>query len=158
MKKIDNGLEVAKKHGVERSSKWESFRKKFIQKNPACAVCGNTKNVEAHHVYPFHFCISLGRPELELCEDNLISLCDNEDHHHLLVGHLDNYKSYNLNVREDCEKYKNNTKEQIKENKQWLIEESNRGKLIEDMTDEDKINFKKMLDEKFSVKEYCNND
>ena len=56
-----------------------------------------------HHIFPFHYCIALGRPDLELDDRNLITLCEDEagkpgQNHHLLVGHLDDFESSNLAV------------------------------------------------------------
>lgn len=53
---------------------------------------------------PFHICIALGRPDLELDERNLITLCAESDtsgagNHHLLLGHFDDWASMNLRVR-----------------------------------------------------------
>jgi hypothetical protein len=31
-----------------------------------------------HHIFPFHYCIALGRPDLELDDRNLITLCEDE--------------------------------------------------------------------------------
>jgi hypothetical protein len=32
-------------------------------------------SVQVHHIFPFHDCVALGRPDLELDERNLITLC-----------------------------------------------------------------------------------
>ena len=83
--------------GGLRSNQWARVRRSFIEKNPTCAVCGRKSNLlksnEIHHCQPFHL-----KPELELLESNLITLCRE---HHLLFGHLMNFKSFNSNVRED---------------------------------------------------------
>ena len=86
--------------GAKRSSQWPKVRREFLKAHPACAVCGSTKNLEAHHVLPFHL-----HPQLELDPSNLIALCETPAHGmhcHLAVGHLLNYKSFNANVREDA--------------------------------------------------------
>jgi hypothetical protein len=59
--------------------------------------------LQVHHIFPFHYCIALGRPDLELDDRNLITLCEDEagkpgQNHHLLVGHLDDFESSNLAV------------------------------------------------------------
>ena len=79
--------------GAARSPKWSEVRNNFIAQNPTCAVCGTKKGCEAHHRKPFHL-----HPELELDENNLITLCPRC---HLLIGHLGSFKSYNVNVAED---------------------------------------------------------
>lgn len=85
--------------GAARSSKWSSTRRDFLKEHPLCAVCntkgGFLKPNEIHHCQPFHL-----KPELELSNSNLITLCRP---HHLLVGHLMNFKSFNATVREDAD-------------------------------------------------------
>jgi hypothetical protein len=149
---INEGAKVALDHGIKRSSKWEGFRKKFLQKNSICAVCGGIEKLEAHHIQPFHFCIMAGRPDLELDERNLITLCESENNnHHLLIGHNNDFRSSNPNVIEDCIKFKNLNESQIKLNEEWIAEEKNKPKELNEMSDEDKIKFKKMLDEKYPL-------
>jgi hypothetical protein len=79
---------------IPRSGKWPTLRKKILEANPTCAVCGTKKNLEVHHVVPF----SIDRSK-ELDEKNLIVLCDE---HHFLFGHLMFFASYNPHVREDA--------------------------------------------------------
>jgi hypothetical protein len=83
-----------------RSSKWASIRKKHLLLFPKCAACGRNTKIEVHHIKPVH-----AYPELELELDNLISLCDSPCH--LLFGHFFDYKSWNINVKKDCEVYYN---------------------------------------------------
>ena len=83
-----------------RSSKWPAARSAYLKINKTCAVCNGTKNLEVHHKQPFHV-----RPELELDPTNFIALCEAGTHGvncHLLVGHLGNFKSVNLNVAADA--------------------------------------------------------
>ena len=86
--------------GVPRSKDWSKVRKRFLKKNPVCAVSGKKKKLEVHHIKPFHL-----YPELELVESNLIVLSKK---YHLIFGHLGSFHSYNENVIEDskvwCEK------------------------------------------------------
>lgn len=86
--------------GCVRSSKWATVRKRHIEKNPTCAVCGGKDKTEVHHIKPFH-----KHPELELEPTNLITLCESKSHGvvcHLFVGHLGNYKNSNPEVIEDA--------------------------------------------------------
>lgn len=82
-----------------RSPKWPSVRAKHLKAFPACAVCGCTKGVAVHHVEPFHI-----DPSKELDPDNLITLGEEcpTGNHHLLFGHLGDWKSYNTDVRNDA--------------------------------------------------------
>ena len=89
-----------------RSSQWAKVRKAFILKNPECAVCGKKgsflKSNEVHHCIPFSQDKSL---ELEM--KNLITVCRE---HHLFVGHLMSFRSFNKNVRIDSELWKTKIK------------------------------------------------
>lgn len=88
-----------------RSGEWPRIRKQHLLKEPTCQVCGGTDSVEVHHIKPFHL-----YPKDELNPDNLITLCNGRGHH-LLFGHLDNFRSYNLNVREDTLAWQKKIKE-----------------------------------------------
>lgn len=87
-----------KTFGIPRSPRWQSFRKDFIILYPKCQVCGTSKNLNAHHVIPFHLDTSL-----ELSNDNLITLCES---HHLWFGHFGSWKSWNKDVRNDATEWR----------------------------------------------------
>jgi hypothetical protein len=99
MSRVANFHPDKQPNGAKRSSKWGSFRKAFLKKNPTCCVCGGSKKLEAHHIKPFHL-----HPELELDESNLISLCEGNGsvNCHLFVGHLGNFKGLNADVKADA--------------------------------------------------------
>lgn len=82
----------------ERSGKWPKVRKTQLKLFPTCANCGKKKRfgMQVHHIIPFHIA-----PWLELVMWNLITLCDNP-RCHLDKGHLGFWKSWNVNVVEDC--------------------------------------------------------
>jgi len=82
--------------GVKRSPHWSATRAKHLKAHSACAVCGETKNLNVHHILPFWLF-----PESELDPANLITLCE-KFHHHLFFGHLLSFKSFNLSVRRDA--------------------------------------------------------
>jgi len=91
-------------YGVPRSGQWRSVRAAWLKDHPTCAACGSDKDVEVHHMRPFHL-----YPKLELDPTNFISLCEtmgSEDHLH--VGHtvngVSNWKLFNVNVIEDAAK------------------------------------------------------
>jgi 5-methylcytosine-specific restriction endonuclease McrA len=77
-----------------RSPQWPAVEKAFLKYNPTCAVCKTKSNLNVHHKQPFHLA-----PRLELDPSNLITLCRP---HHLLVGHLEDWKSYNVDVEKDA--------------------------------------------------------
>jgi 5-methylcytosine-specific restriction endonuclease McrA len=84
--------------GKPRSGQWPRVRREHLERFPACAACGRSRDVEVHHVLPFH-----DRPELELDKDNLVTLC--ADPCHLVHGHLMSWTRSNPEVREDCRRY-----------------------------------------------------
>ena len=77
-----------------RSPQWPDVRRQHIQTEPFCRACNRKKNLEVHHIVPYHI-----KPEEELNPSNLITLCTDC---HLLFGHLMDYKSWNETVIEDC--------------------------------------------------------
>lgn len=85
-----------KTNGKQRSTQWPKVRRAFLKLNPACAVCGGKKKLEAHHVMPFHL-----DQDKELDPTNLIALCEgNKDVNcHLVFGHVFNFKNFNPDVR-----------------------------------------------------------
>lgn len=80
-----------------RSPGWSKVRNEYLKNNKCCAACGTTSGLEVHHIKPVHIF-----PDLELDQDNLVTLCSKKCH--LLFGHLMNFKSWNPEVVEDCVK------------------------------------------------------
>ena len=88
--------------GSLRSSQWNKVRNDFLKKNPQCAVCGKKTNLVIHHKLPFHL-----YPNLELAENNLVTLCESAGLHcHITFGHLGSFQSYNKSVEIDTETWK----------------------------------------------------
>ena len=81
-----------------RSPRWPAVRGAHLKRNPTCAACGTRDKLEVHHIHPFHI-----YPELELVGSNLLTLCETGGNCHLMIGHLKNFKSYNIAVRKDAE-------------------------------------------------------
>ena len=88
-----------------RSSEWVQVLSDFVRKHPRCEACGSGYNLNVHHIVPFH-----QRPDLELVEDNLITLCRE---HHFRIGHDPDGKGprkpswleSNPNVRQDAKNW-----------------------------------------------------
>ena len=80
--------------GASRSSKWPAVRRNFIKSNPYCAACGTTRELEVHHIIPFHLDASR-----ELDTANLMTLCQDC---HLYIGHLKDWQSYNPHAPADA--------------------------------------------------------
>jgi len=75
---IDYGARVAASFEIERSRHWPEVVKRHLARQPYCVCCKpNVRNlglVQVHHVFPFHYCVAPGRPDLALDERNLIAL------------------------------------------------------------------------------------
>lgn len=80
--------------GLKRSGSWPMVRKEHLLKQPDCQVCKIKKNLEVHHLVPFHVNMNL-----ELEPTNLITLCRP---HHFLFGHLCDWSYYNTQCTIDC--------------------------------------------------------
>ncbi len=119
----DKGAEVAQKYGLARSPEWPAVAREHLLHQPGCAACGyEGQGLQVHHIRPFHLF-----PELELDATNLITLCEVKGRdHHLLLGHLDDWESYNLNVREDVGRFHNENAKKIRANPTWQKEVQNR--------------------------------
>lgn len=95
-------FEEQKLGGASRSSKWPKVRAKFL-KDKACAVCGGLKELQAHHILPFH-----KFPTLELDPTNLLALCEGNERMncHLLFGHFGNFATkWNTRIVREAKKW-----------------------------------------------------
>jgi hypothetical protein len=72
---------------ANRSPKWPEVEKQHLKSHPACVVTGALRNVEVHHVLPFHL-----YPEFELEFWNLRTVTRDM---HFLYGHCRNWSWYN---------------------------------------------------------------
>lgn len=79
-----------------RSRQWPRVERTFLEQNPKCIVCGRTA-VTAHHVVPVHI-----DPSLELEPTNLVPVCEPASGHHLWLGHLGDWSSWNPLVQRDA--------------------------------------------------------
>ena len=82
-----------------RSPLWPKTMHEHLKLEPTCKACGGNVKLQVHHKKPFHL-----HPELELDQNNLITLCMVPDDCHLYIGHGDNFKCYNNEVVEDSAK------------------------------------------------------
>lgn len=141
----DRGLHVAQAHGLARSTHWPTVRSHFLKTHPTC-FCGCTTQVEVHHILPFHFCVTHGRPDLELDPRNLITMCDCHAHqHHLLVAHYGSFESFNPDVVVLAVRFKGMTSDQIKACNIWLIGMKARPKPLREWTKETETHFKALM-------------
>lgn len=151
----DRGAAAASNHAIERSPHWSTVRAAYLRGNPTCVACGPEMDTgdanEVHHVVPFHLCVLLGRPDLELDERNLITLCEHDDHdHHLLIGHLNHFQSSNPEVRSDASlRYRGWTREQIRVDVEYQRRSKSRPKEWAKMSEEDKSALRQLMDDLF---------
>lgn len=119
----DPGARVANRYGKDRSPEWPRVAQEHLSHQPACVVCGHRgQGLQVHHIKPFHL-----YPQLELDPHNLITLCEIRGRtHHLLIGHLDDWESYNIHVREDSKRYSHQSAPTIKANPTWQKEVARR--------------------------------
>lgn len=158
---MDHGAIEAAMHGMARSPHWPSVEREHLKIEPDCIHCGKgTKDgvsVQVHHGFPFHYCIALGRPDLELDHRNLHTLCEtthavHDDNAHLLIGHGDDFQSSNLSVVEDATGPLHGLNaEQIKAHQIYLDRVKNRLKPLGDMTEDEKRELRAEMDAKFPV-------
>ena len=85
--------------GTPRSGQWPRVRREHLAVQPTCQACGRAKELEVHHVRPYH-----EHPELELDPGNLITLCG--DPCHIVHGHLMSWTRSNATVVQDCKTYR----------------------------------------------------
>lgn len=83
-----------------RSPQWRDVRDNWLATHNLCAWCGSAKDLEVHHILPFHLW-----PELELDIMNLVTLCESIGRNcHLRRGHLGNWKDWNPVILEEIQK------------------------------------------------------
>lgn len=82
----------------QRASAWRKVRAEHLLREPVCAACGRSKELEVHHIIPVSF-----SPALELDPQNLITLCGSPCH--ITFGHFMNYHCYNKDVRQTAAEY-----------------------------------------------------
>jgi 5-methylcytosine-specific restriction endonuclease McrA len=86
---------MAQAHEPPRSDKWPAARRAHLKIEGWCRYCGGVKNLEVHHIMPFH-----DDPARELDPANFITLCERAGIEcHLHAGHNDNWKNFNPGVR-----------------------------------------------------------
>lgn len=114
--------------------------RKFLRDHPRCAASGATAKLNVHHaIIPFHYAVLLGRPELELDPRNLLTLCEaSGNEKHLLLGHLDNFQSWNKDVLQDVRRYFGWPDAAIKADALWQHKKATRPKLWREMTEKER--------------------
>jgi hypothetical protein len=152
----DPGAHVAARYDVVRSARWKDVARTHLAKQPQCVACRHPgAPVCVHHIFPFHFCVALGRPDLELDERNLVTLCGESDvhgagDHHLLIGHFDDYESMNLHVRREAEhELHGMTATQLRASAKWIALARRRRPHLAVMEARMRKEFRTLMDETF---------
>ena len=79
-----------------RSGAWRRIRNEHLEKNGVCAVCGSDEKLIVHHIKSFS-----ENPELELCPENLVTLCENKNLNcHFVFGHKMRWNNLNRELPE----------------------------------------------------------
>jgi len=148
---VDHGLMAAIACGVQaRSSHWAVVEKTFLTAHPTCLACGAADSgpciaclsigpacsrcggsgrepLNIHHVFDFHEAVALGRPDLELDPRNLCTLCRAPGtEHHLLLGHLDDWQSFNPDLLDDVKTFGHMAASAIRADERWIAKKQNR--------------------------------
>jgi hypothetical protein len=140
---------IKQKFKLERSPAWPATEEAFKKLHPKCAACGGTAPLNVHHKFPFHYVVLCNRPDLELDPRNLMTLCtDTSKEHHVLLGHLDDYESYNPDVMAFVATYANKTSQQIRADAAFRTAHGKKPEHLDLMTQQQKGAFTKMLDQK----------
>jgi hypothetical protein len=155
----DNGAHAAAAHGIKRSPLWPAAEEAHRKQQPDCVCCtGNESQhapVQVHHLIPFHFCVLLGRADLELDSRNLLTLCERENHHpcpdhHLLVGHFEDWQSFNYSAQADAiGRFHGMSEPQLKISAEWQTLKATRPSHWEHMTSEQKETLSSFLTTNF---------
>jgi hypothetical protein len=106
-------------------------------------------------MYPFHLCHLVYRGDLELDERNFMVLCEeNVNDHHLLLGHLGSFVSYNTGVMKGimtlAESLPALAAGDIKSNQSWQKLMSDRPLPWGQWTHQQKLDFRQILDNTFA--------
>jgi hypothetical protein len=154
----DHGEEEALRTiGRGRSPKWPAVERAFRKLHSQCVCCivKSITHIQIHHRFPFHYCVALGRPDLELDPRNLITLCEGPSHtspnHHELVGHLADWKSSDLEVAEDAITFRGMSEAEIRADKRWIAKVATRLVQLDKMTPKDKAAFTKRMNATFPL-------
>ena len=149
---LDHGALAALEHGHKRSPLWPARQKAHLKIQPYCLACGLEHPLNVHHKYPFHFVIAVGRPDLELDERNLFTLdVLPTEEHHLLIGHLGDYQSYNPQLESTLSLCRNLLASQIRSLPHFIELMENRPKRLDKMTKREKDALRDELDRLFPL-------
>lgn len=67
--------------------RWRKVRNAYVRTHPVCAACGYDKDIQVHHIQPWHI-----NERLRYDSENLVTLCQPC---HFRYGHFCNWKDWN---------------------------------------------------------------
>lgn len=79
-------------HVLHACARWRAVRNAYVRLHPRCALCGHGKQLQVHHIVPWHVDESL-----RYHADNLVTLCQPC---HFRYGHGLNWKRHNMWITE----------------------------------------------------------
>lgn len=144
--------EVLLSLGIARSSKWAAFEHYLLKKYPTCLICGREDvRRNAHHEIPVSYVVPLGRKDLECDERNARNtLCiESDSEHHVLVGHLDLYASWNPYFHHTITLCKGKTAAEIRDLVEFKQAVRSRPKPYSEMTPAERRAMRSLIDQKF---------
>ena len=94
IKAIVSGDDLSLFHILHAEYQWRKARALHMQTDKLCNACGTDKELEVHHVEPWHLF-----PDKRYDQANLITLCRCC---HLRYGHGLNFKNWNPKIRDLC--------------------------------------------------------
>lgn len=167
--KIDRGQQTAHEATysqdpeMNRSTHWPHVRDQFL--TSWLALHPEAKAIEGaawevHHKIPFHLGVLLGRGYIELDPRNLIVVMREPIDYHLLVGHLDDFKSWNIEVVKELALYGGKLyggtsdgwpEVEIRSNEAWQGKHLHRPRPWKEMTDLDKNAVRTLIDQRLPI-------
>jgi len=152
----DFDAEIIAQYGIQRHNDWGKIARQHLIGQPKCLICGlnvlynliQEGSCNVHHKYPLQHCIAVNRPDLELDRRNMFTVCARHfDHHHLLIGHLEDWESYNPHLETTIALVRNLTQVQIRNTIMFCEAVKNRPKPLKEWSEAEKNIFKNHLEE-----------
>lgn len=164
MNLFDHGADEAARHGVGgRSEHWRAALQIHYSHEAACLVTGGEDQREGHHEIPYHLCVLLGRPELELWvgyEDggvwrpgNVVTLSNAPEFRiHEYYGHAGDWRSGNLDARADAAARRfGGTAAEIAANPAYMRMAATRLAPWDKMAPQAKVDLRALMDRRFPI-------
>ena len=148
----NEGILIDSEDDFKKSPEWIKVATAHLQTHPYCLACGCKPvagELTVHNKYPYQLCNAVGRPDLACDERNLITFCDGigSEEHHLLLGHLGDWSSYNPEAITDATTtFFQRKSAYIRSNEVWLAKRHNKPSSLEDMSESEINTLKTKLD------------